>query len=249
MTPETVLWTGSLLAVGLASAIPLSATVALAQRPAVAARWVPRLVFLAAGALLGAAVFHLLPESRAFAPPGVVAGMTLVGFVAFAALERLLHRHDHGDGLVAPPTQGLVAATIAGDALHNAIDGVLVATAFLAEPSLGVMTGAAIALHELPRELGTFAVCVRGGMSPRRAILVNIGTGVLAIASAIAALVVGTRARAAAGYLMPFAAGNFLFLGIAILAAERQGMRGSAGRRNALLVAAGIALAAAIGRH
>ena len=69
---------------------------------------------------------------------------------------------------------------IASDALHNTIDGALVATAFMTDPSLGVFAGAAIALHELPRELGTFAICVDGGMSPRRAILVNAATGVLA---------------------------------------------------------------------
>jgi zinc transporter ZupT len=147
------------------------------------------------------------------------------GILALAALERAIHgmerpqeAHDHG---TLGQRAHLMPLGIASDGLHNAIDGALIATAFLTNPTLGVFAGLAIALHELPRELGTFALCVSGGMSPRRAILVNAATGVLALLGAVAALLIGVDAQRFGRLLVPFAAGNFLYLAAAILVAQR----------------------------
>lgn len=250
-------WAASLVAVGIASALPLASTVALAQRPALVQRWVPRLVFFAAGALLGAALFHLIPESLGASSPVHVAALVLAGVAAFAVFERAVHgRGAHQHHLHAPDAAGrashardLVPLTIASDALHNVIDGVLIASAFLARPSLGVITAAAIALHELPRELGTFAICVRGGMSPRQAILVNVATGVLAIAGALAALTLGARVARLGEMLMPFVAGNFLYLASAILWAERGELRAPNAKRAAGLVAIGVLITALVAKR
>lgn len=248
MNGTTTIWGTSLLAVGVASAIPLAATWWLASRPATTAIWVPRLIFVASGALLGAAVFHLIPEALSGAPAGRVTVLVMLGVLALALMERAIHAlerpaenepHDpHGH-----PSH-LMPLGIASDALHNVIDGALVATAFLADPSLGIFAGMAIALHELPRELGTFALCVDGGMTPRRAILVNAATGVLALLGAVSALVIGADAERFGELLVPFAAGNFLYLSAAILTARRgvapQGRR----RDNYLLVLAGVLVTA-----
>lgn len=242
-------WNASLLAVGIASAIPLLATILLARRDDLVARWVPRLVFIAAGALLGAALFHLIPESLALHSPGDALLLIAAGAAALALLERAVHALERRDAGSAPHgahghRSHLMPLSIASDALHNLIDGVLIATAFLATPTLGVFTGAAIALHELPRELGTFAICVRAGMSPRRAILVNVGTGVLAILGAMAALLLGMRAGRFGEVLLPVAAGNFLYLSMAILWSERAGLRPSRRLRAGALVATGLVVSA-----
>jgi hypothetical protein len=81
--------------------------------------------------------------------------------------------------------QPLVRGSMAGDALHNVIDGMLIAAAFINDASLGVLTGAAIALHELPRELGTFAILVRSGMSVSRALAFNALTAAGALAGSL----------------------------------------------------------------
>lgn len=242
-------WAGSLLAVVIASAIPLLTTVFLASRPLLVACWVPRLVFIAAGALLGAAFFHLIPESLKVASPRRVVALVAAGAFALALLERLVHllepKRDDDD---AHPVHGhvshLMPISIASDALHNLIDGVLIATAFIATPTLGIFTGAAIALHELPRELGTFALCVRGGMTPRRAILVNMATGVLAILGASAALLIGRAAGDASTALLPIAAGNFLYLAGAIIWSERGTFRGERRHPSFVLVALGLLMTA-----
>lgn len=245
--PVSVPWTGSLLAVGLASAIPLATTIALAQRPVLVAYWVPRLVFIAAGALLGAAIFHLLPESLAAGTPLSVIASVLAGIAMLALLERVVHALEPNEELDDPhPVHGhvshLMPISIASDALHNVIDGVLIATAFIATPTLGIFTGAAIALHELPRELGTFALCIKGGMSPQRAILVNVGTGLLAILGAMGALVIGEHATSFGRVLLPIAAGNFLYLAFAILRSERAALGSGRLVLSASLVALGMAM-------
>lgn len=240
-------WTGSLLAVAIASAIPLLTTIMLARRPQLVAFWVPRLVFVAAGALLGAAFFHLLPQSLASGGGWRAALLVVAGVMMLASLERVVHAIEPNESLDDPhPVHGhtshLMPISIASDALHNLIDGVLIATAFIATPTLGIFTGAAIALHELPRELGTFALCIKGGMSPRRAILVNVATGVLAIIGAMAALSIGSHVSAFGEFLVPVAAGNFLYLAFAILRNERDALRSGRMLHAAILVAFGMVM-------
>lgn len=239
-------WAESLIAVGLASAVPLAATWWLASRPALTATLVPRLIVLAAGALLGAALFHLIPEALAEGERPRVLVLVGLGIVALAALERAIHAMERPQVAHSHEALGhrahLMPLGIASDALHNAIDGALIATAFLTDPSLGVFAGLAIALHELPRELGTFALCVSGGMPPRRAILVNAATGVLALLGAVVALLVGVDVQRFGQLLLPFAAGNFLYLAAAILLA-----RGGRRRAPASHAAAGELAAAAPG--
>jgi len=250
MTGGAGAWGPPIAAVGLASLIPLMCTWWLSSRPALTDRLVPRLIFLAAGALLGAAVFHLIPESLSDGSWPRVSAWVLLGAGALALLERVVH-------LMERPTAGHTHATlghashlmplgIASDALHNALDGSLVATAFLTDPSLGVFAGLAIAVHELPRELGTFALCVNGGMSPRRAVFVNAATGVLALLGAVLALLIGADAQRLGSFLIPFAAGNFLYLAGAIVVSQRTRFLADGPASNVALMVTGIVLTAVV---
>ncbi len=257
MSGGSAVWWASLAAVFVASAVPLLATWFLAGRPALTAQLVPRLIMIAAGALLGAAIFHLIPESLARVSAGQVWLLTGAGIAALALLERVIHameRPASAVGATPHETLGhrshLMPLGIVSDALHNSIDGALVATAFMTNPSLGVFAGAAIALHELPRELGTFALCVDGGMTPRRAILINAATGVLALLGAVIALAIGVDARRFGELLLPFAAGNFIYLAGAILVAQRRESRAGTLAARIALVLAGVAMTAMLqGQH
>ena len=259
----TAPWANGLVAVALVSAIPMAVMLVLSAQPARVHRLVPRLVPLAAGALLGAAAFHLIPESpTGDASRAAVAAMMGTGLVAFLALDRWLHRGvppmvvggsgaaEWGDVAAAQRAHQLLPLTMAGDALHNVVDGMLVAAAYLDNPSLGLLTGAAIALHELPRELGTFAILVRGGTSVRGALLFNALTALGAVGGAVATLAIGTHVTAFAAAMVPFAAGNFLYLAAAIGLAEFRGAHTRRALAGKVLVAiAGLALTAGVFRH
>ncbi|MCC6774020.1 MAG: ZIP family metal transporter [Gemmatimonadaceae bacterium] len=248
MTDDRSIWVASLLTVGVASLLPLLATWWLAVRPAMTTALLPRLILVASGALLGAACFHLIPDALDVGSGVRVGGIVMLGILSLAALERVIHSLEPAAAAERPHAAHghighLMPLGIVSDALHNTIDGALIATAFVANPSLGMFTGAAIALHELPRELGTFALCVEAGMSPKRAILVNAGTGVLALLGASLVLLVGANAQRFGVMLIPFAAGNFLYLGGAILVAQR-GRAWVGDARRGWYVVAGIALTA-----
>jgi zinc and cadmium transporter len=255
MTTSHTIWGATFAAVLIASAIPLLATWWLATRPTITRVLLPRLIILAAGALIGAAGFHLIPDALGDASPERVAVLVAMGFLALALMERVIHMLERPSASHTPhAAHGHVAHLmplgIASDALHNTIDGALIATAFITDPSLGMFAGAAIALHELPRELGTYALCVEAGMTPRRAILVNAGTGVLALLGATLALVVGSTAQRFGVVLVPFAAGNFLYLATAILVAQRgRDTAGDLGQRMLYFVVGVAATALLRGGH
>ncbi|GJG87034.1 hypothetical protein tb265_22150 [Gemmatimonadetes bacterium T265] len=220
-------WRDTFTAVALVSAVPLAALAVLAWDARLVHRWAPHAAAVAAGALLGGALFQLLPEAYARnAAPATVPAAVGVGVVAFFALEWVLHgthdhhAHGHALGESRPGSDGrgaLVPLAVTGDALHNLVDGALVAATFLADVRAGLLTTAAVALHEVPREFGTFGAIVHGGVPARRALAYNAATALAAGAGAALTLTFGARAAALAPVVLPFAAGNFLYLAGALL--------------------------------
>jgi zinc and cadmium transporter len=181
--------------------------------------WVPLLTSLAAGAVAGGALFELIPEAIArHAGHGVIAAGVVAGFVGFWLLERGLHRAaQRQDGHDSSPLyHPIVTLNFIGDVLHNAVDGSIIAAAFLTTPTVGVVTTLAIVLHEIPRELGSFGVFMHGGLSVQRAVWYNGLTGVAAIASAALTLRIGANTAGAATTLLPVAAGTFLYIAVSV---------------------------------
>jgi zinc and cadmium transporter len=131
---------------------------------------------------------------------------------------------------------------LVGDGLHNLLDGMLIAATFLAGPSAGLLATLAVALHEVPRELGTFGVYVHAGVSARRALAYNAASGLLAAVGAAVTLAAGGRATGLAGAMLPFAAGNFLYVGASLVGPA---LRAGRGPRERGLRAALVALGAA----
>lgn len=174
------------------------------------------LVALAAGSMLGGAFFHLLPAGLETVGETWLA-WTLVasGFATFFVLEQLLHRRHRKHGLQAEPFTYLI---LIGDGLHNFLGGLAIASAFLADYRLGITAWLAAALHEVPQEFGDFAVLTHGGWSRRRALLLNLASGLTFL---VGALLAWALARGVdTGWLVPFAAGNFLYIGASDLMPE-----------------------------
>jgi zinc and cadmium transporter len=204
--------------------------VTLSRREAVLQRRLPLLVSLAAGVLLGGAVLHLLPEAVEALGPGLrLPLLFLAGFLSFFVLERYLWFHHHGPAgerpghgleVDCPHPHPVVVMNLVGDAVHNLIDGMAIGAAYLIDPGAGVATTLAIALHEIPQEIGDFAVLVHGGLGVRRALFLNLASALVAVVGTVVALVLGQLVDGFAAMLLPVTAGSFLYIAAADLIPE-----------------------------
>jgi len=214
-----VSWLWPLGAGLVASAAALVASVTLLvlrDRVRSLAGW---LLAYATGTLLGAAVLGLLPEALERAPVERVMWLFLTGILVFIGFERLLHaRHGRTASSEQTPLASSTATVILwGDALHNLLDGIVLGAVFGASPELGATALVAIFVHELPQELGDFAVLLAAGMSPRRALVWNYASA-LAIVPGVALAFAWTSTSAQMlGALLPVAAGGFVYIALADL--------------------------------
>jgi zinc and cadmium transporter len=208
-------WIECLLAVAIISAIPLASAFVLLLDPALLRRAVPVVVRLAIGALVGAVLFDLIPEALATGQrPTSVTLSVVLGVGVFGLIDQLFHR--------LATDRRIVWLNFTGDVLHNAVDGVLIAASFLANPGVGIVATLAVSMHELPRELGSLGIFMHGGLTPVRAYGLNALTGLAALAGAALTLFVGLRARPLAAAIIPVAAGTFLYIaGVLLRSTDR----------------------------
>jgi zinc and cadmium transporter len=240
------------LAVVGVSALSLLGLVALRADEARVQRSVPLLASLATGALVGGAVFDLIPEAIArHASAATVTIGAVGGFLGFWAFEQMLHHIERGRGSenTARRRHPIVTLNFIGDALHNAADGAMIAAAFLSNPAVGMVTTLAIILHEIPRELGSFGVFVHGGVSVRRAVVYNGLTGLAAVASAGLTLAIGARVVGVATTALPIAAGTFLYIAVSITPRVIHGAPSIGDRVVRLALASGALIATAVAAH
>jgi zinc and cadmium transporter len=200
----------------------LLATVALRMK----AEWVPVMVSYAIGALLGAAFLEILPHALEHATtPEALTGTVLAGIMGFFILEKLvLWRHCHTEhceahGAEAPQhdhgRSGLMITV--GDTVHNFVDGVAIAAAFLVDIKLGVVTAFAIAAHEVPQELGDFLILRHSGYSNRQAILLNLLSGLAMMAGGLLGYFLLAPMQWLLPYMLAIAASGMIYVAVADL--------------------------------
>jgi zinc and cadmium transporter len=181
------------------------------------------LVSLAAGSLLGGALFHMLPEGFSALNPLRSGEWIAAGFTAFLALEQFLHwHHSHRqNGRLFAATgsrEPMGLLILMGDGLHNFIGGLGIASTFLINPPAGVAAWMAAVAHEIPQELGDFGVLVHSGWKPRRALFWNL---ISALTFPLGALMAWwLRDLIPLAPLVLFAAGNFIYIAASDLVPE-----------------------------
>lgn len=234
---------GWIVAGGVAmTAIALVGSVTLLLRAETLQRLLLPMVAFAAGALLGGAVLHMLPaaiDAMGLRPPVLL--WFLAGFTLFFAIEQFLHWHHGHRGIAGIAPRPLTYLVLIGDGLHNFLGGLAVATAFITDVRLGVSTWVAAAAHEVPQELGDFAILVHGGWKRERALLYNVISGSTFLVGGLVAYI--ASAHIEVSFLLPFAAGNFAYIAASDLIPEVKHNHGV--RDNAVHLAAlvsGIAL-------
>lgn len=163
----------------------------------------------AVGALAVAALLGMIPEAleRGLSPDALGAWL-LLGLGLFFLLEKFARRMPRGNTSL----HAAVPMIVLGDGVHNFVDGVLIAAAFLADPHLGIATALAVTLHEIPQELGDFMVLVAAGLSRRRALALNLLSGLATVAGGLAGYFILDEARAALPVVLVLAAASFLYI-------------------------------------
>ncbi len=199
---------------------------------------VPLLVAYATGVLLGAAFLGLLPEAMAEIAPGRALAATLAGLFLFFVLEQfIVWRHCHTEDCAVHDASGPLV--LIGDGVHNFVDGAVIAAAFMGSFPLGIAASAAVLAHELPQEVGDFAILLKNGYSRRKAFLMNILSGSTALPGGVLAYLSFRHLEEAMPYVTALAAAGFIYIALADLIPGSRGKMttGSALLRLGLMVA------------
>ncbi|OGI43865.1 MAG: ZIP zinc transporter [Candidatus Muproteobacteria bacterium RBG_16_64_11] len=249
----------------------LAAALFLALPQGLRTRLLPGSVSFAVGALLGAAFLALLPH--ALESPGVSGGhgitaAVLLGLLAFFVLEKLvLWRHchldeceAHGGASVAEggmpgatethapdPAHGRASAAgyliLVGDGIHNLVDGVLIGAAFLTDVHLGIVTSLAVVAHEIPQEVGDFAILLHSGFSRGKALAYNVLASLTTVIGGVAAYFALSLAQGIVPYVLAVAASSFIYIAVAdLIPGLHQRVEGRATVQQVVLIALGVAV-------
>ena len=196
-------------------------------KPRIVAPHITSLIGFAAGAFLGVSFLDLLPEALELVEePHPVLRALLAGFVIFFILERVLmrvthtHRHEKGESAHEAHTEALPSLLILGDSLHNFLDGVVIALAWVANPALGLVTAMGIAAHEIPQEIGDFAILLDRGWSKARIIWVNVLSSLCSVLGAIVGLFASGFFGGQLSFLLAAVAGIFAYIAASDLIPE-----------------------------
>jgi zinc and cadmium transporter len=249
-------WAWSLLSVLAVCLISLAGVAALSLSRTRLRRVAAALMSFAVGALLGDAFIHLIPEAFAASGRPLRPSLSILGgMLLFFVVEKLLRHHhgslhhhpdhatDNGDQDHEPGRPELATINLIGDAIHNFIDGVLIAVSYMASPTLGLSTTLAVVCHEIPQELGDFGVLVHSGLRVRRAIVLNLASASLAVLGAVLTLGIGAVTGTVTGLMLPVAAGGFVYIAAADLIPDLQHDRTLSGLlTQAGLITAGISV-------
>jgi zinc and cadmium transporter len=203
-------------------------------------RLIPWLVSYAVGALLGVSMLAILPETLEQLPPNRVLATLLLGIMLFFVLEKLVlwrHCHTHDcevhDGSVLP--------VLVGDAFHNFVDGAVIGAAVMTSVPLGISTALAVAAHEIPQEVGDFAILLHAGYSRSRALMLNLLSAAASALGAIVALVAFNVVPLILPYFLALAAASFLYVAMAdLIPGLHRGRTDAHSLRQILLIAAGV---------
>lgn len=183
------------------------------------------LISFSAGALLGDVFIHILPEIMQGEGALRNGSYVLAGIMLFFVLERFLIWH-HSHSSHKEEIHSMVYLTIIGDALHNFLDGVAIAASFLVSIPIGIATATAVIFHEIPQEIGQFAILVHGGWSRKKALLYNFFSALTAIAGALLTLLFAQKFTEAPIVLLGLAAASFIYIAMSDLIPELQKERG-----------------------
>ena len=208
-----ITWVLGLTSVTIISAISLVGVLFLWLKNQKLSKILLYLVSFSVGGLFGDAFIHLVPETIEEIGFGTSASLLILfGILSSFMVEKFLQwRHCHIPTSSEHP-HSFAYMNLFGDAVHNLIDGLIVGGSYLASIPIGISTTLAVIFHEIPQEIGDFGVLIHGGFNKTKALRFNFLTALTAVLGAVIALVLGSTLEGFAPFLIPFAAGNFIYI-------------------------------------
>jgi len=207
-----------LISVFLISVISLVGALALSLKEKILDKLLFVLIAVAAGTMLGVAFLDLIPEAVEKGGPNVFL-YVLSGILAFFVLERFIFWHHCHDGKC--DVHAFSYLNLVGDGVHNFLDGMVIAAAYFVSIPLGVATTIAIALHEIPQEVGDFAILIYGGFGRKKALFYNFLSALAAFVG-VAVAYVFSSSEGFFTFVLAFAAGGFIYIASADIMPELQ---------------------------
>ncbi len=213
------IWLYTLGSVGVVSLMSLLGVFTLGVSERRIRGWLFNLVSFSAGALLGDVFLHIFPEFHNQGFTTTTGCYILFGILVFFVLERFIlwhHSHTSHDEHV----HSVVYLSLLGDALHNFIDGIVIAASFLVDVHLGFASALAVLFHEIPHEIGQYAILIHGGWDKYKALAYNFLSGVASIAGALLVLSFNKPLHASSSFLLAFSASSFIYIAMSDLIPE-----------------------------
>jgi zinc and cadmium transporter len=214
MAHESIL---TILSVIIVSLVSLVGVITLAWKKKFIEKILLFLVSLSAGTLFGGAFLHLLPEATEKAGFTIqISLLVLAGILLFFVLEKFIHwhhsHHEHDFKHMGHHPTHLAPLNLLGDALHNFLDGLIIAGSYFVSIPAGIATTVAVILHEIPQEIADFGVLIYSGMSKWKAVFFNFLSAVVAIIGAIIGIALGSKSGIFVDLIIPIAAGGFIYI-------------------------------------
>jgi zinc and cadmium transporter len=207
-----MIWIYTIISVFIVSLISLIGVFTLSIEPKKLYKFLIYFVSLSAGTLMGDAFIHLIPEAFKDSEKEIYVSLfILLGILVFFLLEKVLHwRHCHEEPCEEHP-HPFSFIILFGDAVHNFIDGLIIAASFIISAPVGIATTTAVIFHEIPHEIGNFGSLVYGGFSRKKALIYNFISALFAILGALTVLLINSEMNLTQ-FLIPFAAGGFIYV-------------------------------------
>lgn len=213
----------SFISVITVSLVSLIGIFSLSLKEEIIKKYISLFISLAVGALLGDAFIHLIPEAfENSSNASIVSLLIIFGILIFFIIEKFLHWHHHGDDTETNHIHPVGKLLLFTDGFHNLIDGIIIGVSFLVSVPIGIATTIAVVLHEIPQEIGDFAVLIHAGYEKKEALWLNFLSALAAIIGLIIALIFGSIAQTFTTWILPIAAGGFIYIAVADLIPELQ---------------------------
>ncbi len=217
----TTIYLYSFISVAVVSLLSFVGVLALSMKDEILRKYIFIFISVAVGALLGDALIHLIPEAFEVSANSTLTGLLVIaGVLLFFIVEKFLHWHHHGEDTDDDYVHPVGKLILFSDGVHNLMDGIIIGVSFLVSVPVGIATTIAVILHEIPQEVGDFAVLLHSGYSKKTALWLNFVSALFAILGTALVFVLGSAVEGSMVWMIPLAAGGFIYIAVADLIPE-----------------------------